>query len=86
MVVVQVAAGFVLHVGQVEGELRVGDAVTARIESDRRGRIMANHTMTHVLNYGLREVRPLPFPLLPPSLPNQSSHNCHRVQFSQEVG
>ena len=52
----QVAAGFVLHVGQVRGVLRVGDAVTAELESQRRGRIMSNHTMTHVLNFGLREV------------------------------
>jgi alanyl-tRNA synthetase len=53
---VQVAAGYVFHVGQVQGVLKVGDKVMASIDSKRRYRIAANHTMTHVLNYGLREV------------------------------
>ena len=53
----QVAAAYVLHVGQPEGLLRVGDSVTATIDGSRRGHIASNHTMTHVLNYGLREVR-----------------------------
>ena len=65
-----------LHVGQVRGVLRVGDAVTAQLEARRRDRIMSNHTMTHVLNFGLREVPaacPPPFmsspnPLWPPAL------------------
>jgi len=53
---VQVAAGYVFHVGQVQGALKVGDTVNACIDGKRRYRIAANHTMTHVLNYGLREV------------------------------
>ena len=52
----QVAAGYVFHVGEVQGVLKVGDTVKAAIDSKRRYRIAANHTMTHVLNYGLREV------------------------------
>lgn len=55
----QVAAGYVLHIGEVQGILKVGDAVKASIDSKRRYRIEANHTMTHVLNYALREVRQL---------------------------
>lgn len=53
----QVAAGYVLHIGEVQGVLKVGDTVKASIDSKRRYRIAANHTMTHVLNYALREVR-----------------------------
>ena len=54
---VQVAAGYVLHVGTVtEGALRVGDTVTADVDHIRRKRIVPNHTFTHVLNFALREV------------------------------
>ena len=52
----QVAAGYVLHIGEVQGILKVGDTVRASIDNKRRYRIAANHTMTHVLNYALREV------------------------------
>jgi alanyl-tRNA synthetase len=34
----------------------VGDEVTVRVDYERRGRIMPNHTFTHVLNWALREV------------------------------
>ncbi|KAL6774483.1 TSA1 [Auxenochlorella protothecoides x Auxenochlorella symbiontica] len=52
----QVAAGYVLHLGDLEsGEIKVGDAVTASIDVERRRRIMPNHTYTHVLNWALRE-------------------------------
>lgn len=53
----QVAAGYVLHIGESSGVLRVGDLVTASVDAQRRACVMSNHTMTHVLNYGLREVR-----------------------------
>lgn len=54
---VQVAAGYVLHVGEVAGgEVKVGDAVTVRVDYDRRGLIKPNHTFTHVLNYALKWV------------------------------
>ncbi len=53
----QVAAGYVLHVGEVAGgEVKVGDAVTVRVDYERRGLIKPNHTFTHVLNYALKWV------------------------------
>ncbi|KAL6760811.1 tRNA synthetases class II (A)-domain-containing protein [Haematococcus lacustris] len=51
----QVAAGYVLHVGELTGSLRVGEEVTVEIDSGRRAQVMPNHTFTHVLNYALRE-------------------------------
>lgn len=54
----QVAAGYVLHVGEAaEGKLRVGDTVSADVDTIRRKRIVPNHTFTHVLNFALREAR-----------------------------
>lgn len=54
---VQVYAGYVLHTGELqEGELKVGDSVIAGYDELRRWPIRNNHTGTHVLNYGLREV------------------------------
>ena len=50
-------AGFVLHVGHAaRGQLRVGDDVQLHIENKRRHQVSANHTATHLLNFGLREV------------------------------
>ncbi|RMH11695.1 MAG: alanine--tRNA ligase [Planctomycetota bacterium] len=49
--------GYVVHVGRVlRGTLRVGDSVHLHIENQRRRQICANHTATHLLNFGLREV------------------------------
>lgn len=45
-----------MHMGNVEGTLRVGDEVRLNIDQSRRRLIMANHTGTHVLNYALRQV------------------------------
>jgi len=54
---VQVWAGYVLHIGQLEsGTIKVGDTVTASIDDARRQPIMNNHTSTHVLNFALRAV------------------------------
>jgi alanyl-tRNA synthetase len=54
---VQLYGQFVLHVGQItEGSFGVGDSVTCRVDYRRRAPIASNHTMTHVLNYALREV------------------------------
>ena len=54
---VQVFGGYVLHVGAVtSGTLCVGDRVVARVDYERRNAVGPNHTMTHVLNYALREV------------------------------
>ena len=52
----QVAAGYVLHVGKATGRLAVGAAVDATIDDSRREAILPNHTFTHVLNFALREV------------------------------
>lgn len=53
---VQVKAGYVLHIGSVEGNLSVGDKVTAQFDVKRRRLIMSNHTATHMLNHALRHV------------------------------
>eukprot|EP00698_Gefionella_okellyi_P005473 TRINITY_DN15005_c0_g1_i1.p1 TRINITY_DN15005_c0_g1~~TRINITY_DN15005_c0_g1_i1.p1 ORF type:complete len:949 (-),score=248.94 TRINITY_DN15005_c0_g1_i1:47-2893(-) len=53
---VQIAKGFVLHIGVVTGSLSVGDNVTCSVDITRRKLIVPNHTTTHVLNYALRKV------------------------------
>jgi len=54
---VQNYGSFVLHVGEVvEGTMAVGDAVSCSVDYDRRRPIASNHTMTHVLNYALRDI------------------------------
>lgn len=45
-----------LHIGSVEGTLKVGDSVTLHLDGSRRELVMKNHTGTHVLNYALRAV------------------------------
>ena len=55
-VILQVAAGYVLHVGRAEAAFAVGDKVVCHRDQNRRQRILPNHTFTHVLNYALREV------------------------------
>ena len=53
-----VAAGYVLHVAEAAAgsSLKVGEKVTIRVDYERRGQLVPNHTFTHVLNYALREV------------------------------
>lgn len=54
---VQLFGSFVLHTGAVvEGQVTVGDTATCRVDYKRRAPIASNHTMTHVLNYALKEV------------------------------
>ena len=54
---VQLYGSFVLHVGQVvEGSLSVGESAACSVDYVRRAPIASNHTMTHVLNYALREI------------------------------
>ncbi len=49
--------GYRLHRGRVEqGILRVGDEVEARVDQERRGRTVLNHTATHLLHAALREI------------------------------
>ncbi len=46
-----------MHIGRlVSGVLSAGESVTARLENTRRKAIMSNHTATHLLNHGLRDV------------------------------
>ncbi|HSE38757.1 MAG TPA: DHHA1 domain-containing protein, partial [Blastocatellia bacterium] len=52
-----VVTGYHLHKTKIEqGELRVGDRINVRIDSERRRQIKANHTGTHLLHAALREV------------------------------
>jgi alanyl-tRNA synthetase len=45
------------HQGRlVEGELRIGDALNARVDGERRARTMRNHSATHLMHKALREV------------------------------
>jgi len=56
---VQVYAGYVLHLGTLRGGANVaslGDAATCCVDYARRQLVVPNHTMTHVLNFALRQV------------------------------
>ncbi len=49
--------GYHLHKTSVErGAIKVGDSVTVRVDAERRRKIKANHTGTHLLHAALREV------------------------------
>jgi alanyl-tRNA synthetase len=50
-------SGFYFHKTRVErGALKVGATLTARVDGERRRKIKANHTGTHLLHAALREV------------------------------
>ncbi|CAM4368644.1 alanine--tRNA ligase [Palleronia rufa] len=50
-------AGVFIHFGTVvAGTLREGDTARLTVDGDRRARIRANHSATHLLNEALREV------------------------------
>ena len=54
---VQKKGPYSLHIGTVQmGSIKVGDTLNLAIDTERRRAIMANHTVTHVLNFGLRKV------------------------------
>lgn len=48
--------GYILHIGVVEGILRVGDEVACHMDSVRRQLTMKNHSATHALNHSLLTV------------------------------
>jgi alanyl-tRNA synthetase len=52
----QVAAGYVLHIGEVVGSVSIGQVVKTSVDYTRRSKIRPNHTFTHILNYALRQV------------------------------
>jgi alanyl-tRNA synthetase len=54
---VQVYGGYVLHVGSViSGTFTCGSSATCEVDYERRRPVASNHTMTHVLNFALRDV------------------------------
>ena len=44
------------HRARIEGQVTPGQTATASIDSERRGAIRRNHTATHLLHHGLRQV------------------------------
>ncbi|MBN9070923.1 MAG: alanine--tRNA ligase [Rhizobiales bacterium] len=51
------ADGIFVHVGKVtKGTLKVGAAAELKVAHERRARLRANHSATHLLHEGLREV------------------------------
>lgn len=56
---VQVFGGYVLHIGLLSpgaGALRIDEEITCSVDYGHRRLVAPNHTMTHVLNWALREV------------------------------
>lgn len=54
---VQAFGEFILHIGRVtRGEIRVGDDVQLHVDHGHRQPTQANHTATHLLNFGLKSV------------------------------
>ena len=44
------------HGRVVEGEIKVGDVLDARVEAEHRARVVRNHSVTHLMHKALREV------------------------------
>ncbi|MES2990482.1 MAG: alanine--tRNA ligase [Pseudomonadota bacterium] len=50
------AAVFGHHGRVVEGEIKVGDAFTAKVDAEHRAKTVRNHSSTHLMHKALREV------------------------------
>jgi alanyl-tRNA synthetase len=54
---VKIQAAVFGHEGRVvEGEIRVGDTVQAKVDTERRAKTVRNHSATHLMHKALREV------------------------------
>ncbi len=54
---IKVQASVFGHHGRVvEGEIRVGDVLAARVDAERRARTVRNHSATHLMHKALRDV------------------------------
>ncbi len=54
---VKIQAAVFGHEGRViEGEIKVGDRVDARVDAERRAKTVRNHSATHLMHKALREV------------------------------
>jgi len=53
----KIQAAVVGHEGRiVEGEIRIGDVLNAKVDTERRARTVRNHSATHLMHKALREV------------------------------
>ena len=54
---VQIQGPYDVHYGSVSfGELKIGSKYKLKVNYNYRSKVAPNHTMTHVLNYGLRKI------------------------------
>jgi alanyl-tRNA synthetase len=54
---VKIQAAVFGHEGRVvEGEIRIGDTLTAKVDIERRAKTVRNHSATHLMHKALREV------------------------------